>query len=192
MSYVKKAVSLDDKSYKQDEALKKVTSIIDEDAVNNFYTMISDDLKALASIEQKIDLNDELEKELKKIKLILSIVSKHPILKEIKDIQLIFVRSLDTFKFILDNYENLDKNLIVPNAKDLLNCLRKDNKLDDYSKIFETINKVGLIHHKLSQVVDRSKSKQTNEMDRIRKKIAQKEIITTQSILDSIAKHEDK
>ena len=154
--------------------------------------MISDDLKALASIEQKIDLNDELEKELKKIKLILSIVSKHPILKEIKDIQLIFVRSLDTFKFILDNYENLDKNLIVPNAKDLLNCLRKDNKLDDYSKIFETINKVGLIHHKLSQVVDRSKSKQTNEMDRIRKKIAQKEIITTQSILDSIAKHEDK
>ena len=189
---VKKAVSLDDKSYKQDEALKKVTSIIDEDAVNNFYTMISDDLKALASIEQKIDLNDELEKELKKIKLILSIVSKHPILKEIKDIQLIFVRSLDTFKFILDNYENLDKNLIVPNAKDLLNCLRKDNKLDDYSKIFETINKVGLIHHKLSQVVDRSKSKQTNEMDRIRKKIAQKEIITTQSILDSIAKHEDK
>ena len=189
---VKSDVVLENKSYKRDEVLKKVTSVIDENAVSKFYSVISDDLQALEIIEQKINSNNDLEKDLKKIKLILSITSKHPILKEIKDIQLIFIRSLDTFRFILDNFDNLDKNLIVPNAKDLLNCLRKDNKLDDYSKIFETINKIGLIHHKLSQGVTRNKVKQSNQMDRIRKKIAEKEIISTQSILDSIVKQKDK
>ena len=182
----------EDKSYKRDEILKKVTSVIDENAVNTFYSMISDDLKALDSIKQKINPTNDLEKDLKKIKLILSIASKHPILKEIKDIELIFIRSLDTFKFILDNFDNLDNNLIIINTKDLLNCIRKDNKLDDYSKIFETINKIGLIHHKLIQSVTQTKLKQSNEMDRIRKKIAEKEIISSQSILDSITKQEDK
>ena len=188
----KEATTLEEKPSKRAEVLEEITSIIDEDAVNKFYTMISDDLRALDTISSKLNSNNDLEKDIKKIKLILSIASKHPILKEIKDIQLIFVRSLDTFTFILENFDNLDNNLIVPNAKDLLNCLRKDNKLDDYSKIFETINKIGLIHHKLSQSVDRGKLKQTNEMDRIRKKIAEKEIISTQSILDSIVKQENK
>lgn len=183
---------LDDKSYKKEEVLKKVTSIIDENAVNEFYNMIGDDLKALQTIQQKLNVNNELEKELKKIKVVLSIASKHPILKEIKDIQLIFERSLNTFKFILDNFDNLDNNIIVTNAKDLLNCVRKDNKLDDYSKIFETINKIGLIQHKLNQEVTHSKIKQSNKMDRVRKKIAEKEIISSQSILDSIYKQNDK
>ncbi len=188
----KSEIILEDKSYKRDELLKKVISVVDEKAVNTFYNMISDDLKALEFIKQKINPTNDLEKDLKKIKLILSIASKHPILKEIKDIELIFIRSLDTFKFILDNFENLDNNLIVSNIKDLLNCIRKDNKLDDYSKIFETINKIGLIHHKLSQSVTKNKLRQSNDMDRIRKKIAEKEIISSQSILDSITKQEDK
>ncbi|MEJ2053361.1 MAG: SpoIIE family protein phosphatase, partial [Calditrichaceae bacterium] len=45
----KKPIQLEDKSYKKEELLKKVTSIVDKKAVNKFYTMIGDDLKALES-----------------------------------------------------------------------------------------------------------------------------------------------
>jgi len=101
----------------------------------------------------KIETSSELKKDIKKITVILSIASKHPILKDIKDIKLIFDRGKEAFSFISSNFENIRKEHIVSSTKDLLKCLRKDNKLEDYSQIFETINKIGLIQHKLKQEV---------------------------------------
>jgi hypothetical protein len=124
--------------------------------------------------------------------VILSIAVKHPILKDIEDIKLIFERTKDTFLFLHENAENLDSKHIINSAKDLLNCIRKDNKLDDYSRIFETINHIGLIQHKLRRQVTTSKLGQTNQMDRIRKKIADKDIVSTRSILESLTKEQNK
>ena len=74
----------------------------------------------------------------------------------------------------------------------MLNCIRKDNKLDDYSRIFETINHIGLIQHKLRRQATNSKLGQSNQMDRIRKKIADNDIVSTRSILESLAKEQNK
>jgi len=192
---VKKALPAADtaeKPYTKDELLEKVTSVIDQEKVKKFYRLISDDINALEMIASKIDTSTELKKDLKKITVILSIASKHPILKDIKDIKLIFDRGIEAFSFISNNFENIRKDHIVSSIKDLLKCLQKDNKLEDYSQIFETINKIGLIQHKLKQEVTPHKLGRSKEFDRIRQKIAQKELISSRAILESIVKEEEK
>jgi hypothetical protein len=154
--------------------------------------LISDDIKALEMVAKKIESSTEIKKDVKKIIVILSIASKHPILKDIKDIKLIFERGKDAFSFIFDNFENIRQEHIKTSTKDLLKCLRKDNKLEDYSQIFETINKIGLIQHKLRQEVTRHKVGKSKDFDRIRQKIAKKELISSRAILESMTKDEDK
>jgi len=185
-------IPVPEKSYTRESLLEQVTSVIDQSKVVQFYQMISDDMTALDEIITVLQADSDFKKDLKKITVILTIASKHPILKDISDIQLIFERSRDVFNFMYQHAENLSAKHLINNSKDLLNCLRKDNKLDDYSKIFETINQIGLIQRKISQEVTSSKISESSQMDRIRRKIAQKEIVSTRSILESLAKHEDK
>jgi serine phosphatase RsbU (regulator of sigma subunit)/anti-sigma regulatory factor (Ser/Thr protein kinase) len=181
-----------EKSVTREEILEKVTSIIDQDKVIKFYQMTQDDLSAVEKTVAGLETSTDLKKDVKKITVILSIATKHPILKDIEDIKLIFERSKETFDFIHENADSLDSKLIINSAKDLLNCIRKDNKLDDYSRIFETINHIGLIQHKLRRQATNSKLGQSNQMDRIRKKIADNDIVSTRSILESLAKEQNK
>lgn len=169
-----------------------VTSVIDQKKIAQFYEMINDDMTALIEIISALQPDSDFKKDLKKITVILTIASKHPILKDITDIQLIFERSRDVFNYMYQHADNLSSMHLINNSKDLLNCLRKDNKLDDYSKIFETINKIGLIQRAISQEITSSKISESSQMDRIRRKIAQREIVSTRSILESLAKQEDK
>lgn len=185
-------IPVPEKSDSKESLLEPVTSVIDQKKVVQFYQMINDDMTALIEIITGLQPDSDFKKDLKKITVILTIASKHPILKDITDIQLIFERSRDVFNYMHQHVDSLSAKHLINNSKDLLNCLRKDNKLDDYSKIFETINQIGLIQHKISQEITSSKISESSQMDRIRRKIAQKEIVSTRSILESLAKHEDK
>ena len=112
---------------------------------------------------------------------------KHPNLKKLKDVEQVFSQVQQIFDFVELNFELLDIQTINMNVKDLLKYVEKDNKFNDYSKVFEVINKIGLIQHQLNQSLRKQKAGSESQLDLIRKKLLTKNIISDASILQSVA-----
>jgi serine phosphatase RsbU (regulator of sigma subunit)/anti-sigma regulatory factor (Ser/Thr protein kinase) len=179
-------------AFSKEKVLDQVSIKIDENKLDKLYKLLDDDLKALESLEKDIESDSDLKENVKKINLILKIILTHPILKELTDIKQIISQIHQALAFINENFEQLDKRLILLKIKQLLKYLKKDHKLSKYSIIIEAINEIGLAQHHLTENIFSKKEKKTDEMDRIRKKLLQKKIITRKSLVESLTRDEAK
>ncbi|MCD4693371.1 MAG: serine/threonine-protein phosphatase, partial [Calditrichales bacterium] len=179
-------------AFSKEEVLDQVSIKIDENKLDKLYKLLDDDLKALELLEKDIESDSDLKDNVKKINLILKIILTHPILKELTDIKQIISQIHRAVAFINENFELLDKRLILLKIKQLLKYLKKDHKLSKYSIIIEAINEIGLAQHHLTENISVKKEKKTDEMDRIRKKLLQKKIITRKSLVESLTRDEAK
>jgi serine phosphatase RsbU (regulator of sigma subunit)/anti-sigma regulatory factor (Ser/Thr protein kinase) len=179
-------------AFSKEEVLDQVSIKIDENKLDKLYKLLDDDLKALELLEKDVEFDSDLKENVKKINLILKIILTHPILKELTDIKQIISQIHQAMTFINENFEQLDKRLILLKVKQLLKYLKKDHKLSKYSIIIEAINEIGLAQHHLTENISVKKVKETNEMDRIRKKLLQKKIITRKSLVESLTRDEAK
>ncbi len=179
-------------AFSKEEVLDRVSIKVDENKLDKLYKLLDDDLKALELLDKDVESDSDLKENIKKINLILKIILTHPILKELTDIKQIIGQIHQAITFINENFEQLDKRLILVKVKQLLKYLKKDHKLSKYSIIIEAINEIGLAQHHLTENISVKKVKKTDEMDRIRKKLLQKKIITRESLVESLTRDEAK
>ena len=91
-----------------------------------------------------------------------------------------------------EHIKELDKEIILTNVKDLLKYIEKDNKFKDYSKLFESINKIGLIQRSLEQSIKAEKPDSAKQFDKIREKILNKNMIEDTSLLELLSDDKKK
>jgi len=176
----------------KEELLKKVQPDIKQDAVGIFYQNVKGDLVQVQKIISNMSGSPAIEQDLRKIAIILKIVGRHPSLKKMPEIKQVFEQIYTAFNFMEENSADLSKELILANVKDLLKFIEKDNKFKDYSKLFESINKIGLIQRNLEQSLKQVNSDSGKQLDSIREKIIDKKMIETSSVLELIAKDNKK
>lgn len=179
-------------SISKEELRKQVTIKIETQKVTQFYKLVEDDLQAISSLINSFDTSLILDQDIKKINMILKIILKHPFLKELDDVKRVFEQVQQIFAFLETQAQKINKGLLLTNTKVLLNYLEKDNKFDNPDRFFEAINEIGMIHHRLRQGMQVREVVPHIKFDQIRERLAQKQIITDKSLLETMAKNKNE
>jgi serine phosphatase RsbU (regulator of sigma subunit)/anti-sigma regulatory factor (Ser/Thr protein kinase) len=161
---------------------------ISEKRINHFYTIISDDIEKIQTIVDGWGNGKIQTKDLLKIGTILGMISTNPLLKSLGRVEQIFVQVIRYFEFLETHDGDLDTKMIRRNSKDMLKYIEKENILSNSDKILEQINELGIKNHQFKTKLTGKKPGKDSQMDAIRKKIAKKNVIKNENILNNMAK----
>ncbi len=161
---------------------------INPDDVKVFYKMIKDDIQIIEKVRKgwtdgKIK-NDDMDK----ILISLRILTTHPLLKKIDNVKQLFTQVQKTLMIISDNLAEFDQREAIQNAKEMLKYIEKENILNNSKSILEQINEIGIRQQKLKSRFVKKSKEPLSQLDAIRKKITQKNLIKNVSILESLSK----
>ncbi len=176
----------------KEELLKKVKTKVKQDEVSNFYQNVKGDLKQVQELINKLPQSPSFDQDIRKAAIVMKIVGRHPSLKKLPEIKQVFEQLFTAFNFMDEHIKELDKEIILTNVKDLLKYIEKDNKFKDYGKLFESINKIGLIQRSLEQSLKTTKTGSENQFDKIREKILNKNMIENTSLLELLSEDKKK
>ena len=172
--------------------LKKVKTTVKQDEISNFYQNVKTDLNQVQELIRKLPDSASFEQDIRKAAIVMKIVGRHPSLKKMPEIKQVFEQLFNAFSFMDTHIKELDKKIILTNVKDLLKYIEKDNKFKDYGKLFESINKIGLIQRTLEQEVSTQKSAPQDQFEKIREKILNKNMIEDTSLLELLSEDKKK
>ncbi|MBN2709354.1 MAG: SpoIIE family protein phosphatase [Calditrichaceae bacterium] len=158
----------------------------DEKQLNIFYNNVEDDLKAIETLAKGLSLSESLKSDVKKMNMVMRIMLKHPSLKELDDVRRVFENVQQITQFCFDNFEQLDKNDVTDNLKDLLFYLEKDNKFQDYDRYFENVNRIGLVLRRLQNSINAEEKTDNNEIEIARQKLTRKNFIQNKKLLQAL------
>lgn len=175
----------------QEELREQVDGSVDQKQISKFFSLVDDDLQAIEQKIKNLNQSEQIGQDIKKINLILKIILKHPMLKELGYVKQVFEQLQEIFGFIDSHIEEIKKQDIYANVKDLLNYLEKDNKLGNYNNLLEAINQIGLINRKIREKIKPKGLKQEDKILKIREKLAQKKIFTKKELLESLSKDKE-
>jgi serine phosphatase RsbU (regulator of sigma subunit) len=161
---------------------------INEKRVNHFYTIISDDIQKIQTIVEEWGNGKIQTKDLLKIGTLLGMISTNPLLKSLGRVEQIFIQVIRYFEFLETHDGDLDTKMIRRNSKDMLKYIEKENILNNSDKILEQINELGIKNHQFKTKLTGKKRGKESQLDLIRKKIAKKNVIKNEKILNNIAK----
>jgi hypothetical protein len=161
---------------------------VDQGEVDVFYKMINDDIGIIHSISGTWN-DGRIEKDdMEKILLSLRILTTHPLLKQLDNIKQLFVQVQKSLTVIRDNFSEIEPKEAIQNAKEMLKYIEKENILNNSKSILEQINEVGIQQQKLKSRFLKNPKQPASQLDAIRKKITQKNLIKNVSILESLSK----
>jgi len=180
------------KSFSSEELKARIKAKTPAPVVDEFYKLIEDDIQAITKLISEMENNAAPEQDIKKVNTVLKIVLKHPVLKELDDVRNLFVQIQDVFAFLEVHHEKVSNSVLYTSSKDLLFYLEKDNKFESAERLFEVINAIGLMRHRLTQMVQPKDMQQHVKLYQLRERLAQKHIIHDNSILETLAKHKDE
>jgi len=178
----------DEEKVKQIPAFDLPTEEISEKRINHFYTIISDDIQKIQAIVDSWGNGKIQTKDLLKIGTILGMISTNPLLKSLGRVEQIFVQVIKYFEFLETHDGELDSKMIRQNSKDMLKYIEKENILNNSDKILEQINELGIKNHQFRTKLTGKKPEKESQLDAIRKKIAKKNVIKNEKILNNMAK----
>jgi hypothetical protein len=161
---------------------------ISEKRINHFYTIISDDIQKISSIVDSWRNGKVQKKDLLKIGTILGMISTNSLLKSLGRVEQIFVQVIRYFEFLETHDGELNTKMIRQNSKDMLKYIEKENILSNSDKILEQINELGIKNHQFRIKLTGKKPGKESQLDAIRKKIAKKNMIKNEKILNNISK----
>jgi len=161
---------------------------VSEKRINHFYTTVSDDIQKINSIVNDWSNGKIQTKDLLKIGTILGMISTNPLLKSLGRVEQIFVQVIRYFEFLETHDGELDSKMISQNSKDMLKYIEKENILSNSDKILEQINELGIKNHQFKTKLTGKKPGKDSQIDAIRKKIAKKNVIKNEKILNKMAK----
>ena len=161
---------------------------ISEKRINHFYTIISDDIQKISSIVDSWRNGKVQKKDLLKIGTILGMISTNSLLRSLGRVEQIFVQVIRYFEFLETHDGELNTKMIRQNSKDMLKYIEKENILCNSDKILEQINELGIKNHQFKIKLTGKKPGKESQLDAIRKKIAKKNMIKNEKILNNISK----
>ena len=161
---------------------------ISEKRVNHFYSIISEDIQKIRTIVDEWGNGKIQTKDLLKIGTILGMISTNPLLKSLGRVEQIFIQVIRYFEFLETHDGEFDTKMIRQNSKDMLKYIEKENILNNSDKILEQINELGIKNHQFKTKLTGKKPDKSSQMDAIRQKIAKKNVIKNEKILNNMAK----
>jgi len=162
---------------------KKSFEKLDTKLITKLYFECKDDFNTIADLAKKYIDKPESGDELRKMDLILKIVLKNPILNELPEVSQLFIQSQALFEHIQKNHKSLEKSAIKHSIDSVLSYIKKDSILSTSESIIENINRVGVIHKNLQISTNLEKSADS-DLDKIRSKIAAKQLVKNTSLLE--------
>ncbi len=166
------------------ELIEKAVEKNDPQLIESFYSACAEDLATLNSEQTALQNGGDMVAHLRKIKLILKIVSGHPILKQLPDLQQLFIQAQRVTQVIAENNSKLKPKDVVNDISRVLNFLKKENILKSDSSITEKVNKVSLVP-KAPQQEKQATQKPKTDFDAIRSTIKKKKLVKDVSLVAS-------
>jgi hypothetical protein len=151
---------------------------IDTEKLDEFYKTIRDDLEVIHQTTKKWPENNSiLKKDLKKLLLTIAIVIRNPYLKDLGLIYNVFDQVLKGIELLAKYADNFEDDEIVQNANEILKYIEKENILTTLDRLYEMINELGVKQSQLKMKAMKPGRKRASELDMVRKKIAQKQLL---------------
>jgi len=172
----------------KDELIKQVSPDVDPKVYKEFCRLVSTDLDAVYDLMNNIGVSKQPEDDAKKINRLIKLILKHPKLKDSDYVKQIFGQVQKITDTVELNITDLSQEDISSNYKELLIYISKDYKFKDYKKLYEIINKIGLIDLRLKKSASAKGAQNGDNYDQIRDKLVRKGIITDTALLDSLEK----
>lgn len=171
----------------REDLIRKAVENKDPQLIESFYNACKEDFETLAQEQLALSGAKDTDSHLRKIKLILKIVSGHPILKQLPELQQLFVQALRVASVIIENKSRLKQKDIVKDISRVLNFLQKENILKTDVSITEKVNQVSLVsgtaHPGTQNISDKGVG-----FDAIRAKIAKKKLVKDISLVSDTKK----
>jgi len=161
---------------------------INPDDVKVFYKMIKDDIQIIDKVRKSWTDGQINTEDMDKILISLRILTTHPLLKKIDNVKQLFTQVQKTLVIISDNLDEFDQREAIRNAKEMLKYIEKENILNNSKSILEQINEIGIRQQKLKSRFLKKSKEPISQLEAIRKKITQKNLIKNVSILESLSK----
>jgi len=169
------------------ELLKKAEENKDPLLIKSFYKACKTDLDTIKKELSGLIKDGDMEPHLIKIKLILKIVSEHPILKKLPDLQQLFIQAKRVTSVVVDNHSKLERQDIIDDISLVLNFLKKENILRTGSSITEKVNQVSLVS-KTPELGKQKTAMKEQDFKAIRLKIVKNKFVKDVSLVSSAKK----
>ncbi len=176
----------------KEELLAQAEPEIKQDQLALYLEHVEDDFAAIRKVLGNLGEREHFDQKIKNINLVLKIALKHPVLKELPDIKKVYTEIQQVFDTVQKNVETLNFEESKSSLKQLLKYFEKENKFKDYNEIVESINRIGWLHRQILKSIPGEESKRAASFDQIRAKLANKKIISNESILESISGNKDE
>ena len=170
----------------RDQLISRVETDLDTGNIDKFYSSIKGNLNALEFVSKDYNNSDVPKKDIQKIKIILSDILTSSYLKKLKDIRQIIEQIKQCIVLMSEGYDDYDSQFINSKMKLLLNYIKNINKFIGYDSIFRVINEVGSIYYQLKNEKKTSSKNKDDQLDMIRKKLAQKDILKSKIAMKSL------
>ncbi len=172
----------------KDELIRQVSPEVDPQAYIEFCKLVSDDLDQIYELMSNIGKSEQPQEDAAKINLLVKLILQHPKLREDDYVKQVFNQVSKITETVELNINNLSREEVTAKSKELLKYISKDYKFKDYRKVYEIINKIGLINLHLKKSLSAIDIKDNDDYDQIRDKLVQKGIIRDTALLDSLVK----
>ncbi len=173
-------------SYSPEELKEKLARDFNAEINQNFLKLVGDDLRQIKQLLQSVNIGDDYPKAIKKINILLKIITTHPRLKEddLIGMRQFFTEMHNLFSFYKLKINELEPKIIVQGCKDVLKYLENSDIFKTYDDLLEAINAVGFQYFQLSKSFQEARSSGASQIDKIREQLKKKKILSDDAFIE--------
>ncbi len=163
------------------ELSTRVAEKSDAGLIEMFYNACRDDFEALKKHNGELIENTNNTDTLRKMNLILKIVTKNPILKKMPELSQLMQQGQQAIEFLQSHSSSMDNKALRQRTESVLKFLEKENILKAGHSILEQVNSLALLHKKWE--LNPAQTAKATSLADVRKKIARKNIVKNKALL---------
>ena len=173
-------------SYSPEELKEKLSRNFNPELNKNFLKLVDDDLRQIKTLLQTIDVANDYPKTIKKVNILLKIITTHPRLKEDELIGMrqFFNEMHNLFSLFKLKINELDPKIIVDDCKDVLKYLENNDIFKTYDDLLEAVNAVGFKYFQLTKSFQKSQGSGVSQIDKIREQLKKKKILSDDAFIE--------
>ncbi len=173
-------------SYSPEELKEKLSRDFNPQKNEAFLELVEDDLRQIRNLLHAANASDDYPTTVKKINILLKIITTHPRLKEddLIGMRQFFTEMHNLFSFFKLKIQELEPKIIVEGCKDVLKYLENNDIFKTYDELLEAINAVGFKHFQLAKSFQTAQGSGISQLDKIREQLKKKKIISDDAFIE--------
>lgn len=173
-------------SYSPEELKEKLSRDFNPEKNKNFLKLVDDDLRQVKKLLQSVDVADDYPRAIKKINILLKIITTHPKLKEddLIGMRQFFTEMHNLFSFYKLKVNELESKIILQGCKDVLKYLENNDIFKTYDNLLEAINAVGFQYFQLSKSFHEARGSGASQIDKIREQLKKEKILSDDAFIE--------